>query len=819
MMCSALQRLDRIVRHVVFTTALALGATLLPVGAVFAVPLLDGNDDFKLMAWQGFEQAIDGAHAQGTVANDYAWSMAWFKGKLYVGTGQFSRDSSGLAGAGQIWAYTPGGADGASGTWSLAFESPGGVAGAREFGYRWMTTCTFRGTEYLFVSTAGPLQGNILYSADGRNFQPTSRSGFPVPTVGFRTAVCFTEPSGRTLLVTTPVGKAGTPATYDSDKSDNPVVLVNDDPTGGGAWRQYSPMRMGDNDNNVFFAMTAHRGWLYAGVYNEVTGAQLWRTRGCASIGTRGCTPSWIKVIDRGGGRPPLPSGEIANTGFADMIGYGDDLYVVLSRPALQLIAVTAELWRLRSDGTFEVLIGMPRNNVGSNPAVPANLYCGVPLEDIDGNGGANDCPPTTRRGAGFGDVGSAQTGYPDGVQYYFWRLYNYGFNAVSAPLGDDRLYMGTLQGPGGDASTFGFDLLATSNGVDWTTVSNNGIGNWQQQGMRSIAASPYGLFVGGTHFTVGYAGEIRGCDVWLGMPAPDGLAPATTISSPPSPTEGATVNSHSVGFAWAATDTPAPGSLPITYAYRLDPLEPAFSSFATATTKTYQALPNGAYTFFVIARDAAGNVEAAGAAPGAPNRRAFSVDAPDLPPSTTITTAPASPWPSGTAQFTWSGSDDLTPVGSLQYAWWLEPLQADPGTFAGTTTATYTGLANGAYTFHVKARDGAGNVGAEATRPLTVAIPPTPPAAPAPATAVLQAARIVRIAWTDVVAEQRYEIDRCVAGGRSCNFMPLVTNIAADTTMYNDALAAAGTYGYRVRACNANGCSSWVNTPLLAVP
>lgn len=804
--------LRRCIRLAVVCAAALLGAV-----PVSAAPLLDGNEDFKLLAWLGFEQAVDGAHPQGTVANDYAWSMAWFRGKLYVGTGQFSRTSLGLAGSGQIWAYTPGGADGASGSWSRVYESPGGVAGAREFGYRWMTTCKLRGTEYLFVSTAGPLQGNILYSADGVSFQPMTRAGFPVPTVGFRTTVCFTEASGRTMLVTTPVGKAGTPETYDSDRTDNPVVLVNDDPSGTTPWREYSPMGMGDPDNDVIFSMAAHGGWLYAGVYNDVGGAQLWRTRGCKF--TRACNPPWTKVIDRGGGRPPLPSGEIANTSFADIVGFGDDLYVVLSRPALQLIAVTAELWRLRSDATFEVLIGEPRRNVGSNAAVPANLHCGVPLEDIDGSGGANDCPPTSRRGAGFGNVGSAQSGYPEGNQYYFWRLYNYRHDPVSAPLGDDRLYMGTLQGPGGALSTYGFDLLASSDGANWTTVSSNGIGHWQQQGMRSIAASPYGLFVGGTHFTLGYDGEIRGCNVWLGAPPPDDVAPATTIASPPSPAEGAVVNTHSVTFAWSAADAPGAGSLPLTYAYRLDPLEPAFSPFAAATTKTYPGLPSGAYTFHVIARDAAGNTEAAGAAPGASNRRAFAVDAPDLPPSATITTAPGSPWPSSTAQFTWTGSDDVTPAAGLQYAWWLEPIQADPGTFAGTTAAAYPGLANGAYTFHVKARDGAGNVGAEATAAFTVALPPTPPAAPAPATAVLQAPRTVRIAWPDVAAESRYELDRCMVSGRLCNYAPLAANIPSNTTTFDDALAAAGKYGYRLRACNSNGCSVWVGTPQVTVP
>ncbi|HTQ00100.1 MAG TPA: hypothetical protein VMN56_12290 [Casimicrobiaceae bacterium] len=142
-----------------YLRCVGIAGCLVVVAAVAsAAQLLDGDEDFKLMASEGFTKAIDGPHPEGGTQNDYAWSMAWFKGKLYVGTGRFQANgASRVPTAAQIWAYTPGGADGASGTWALAFTAPQVVGVPREVGYRWMTQCSLHGRDYLFVSTIGPV--------------------------------------------------------------------------------------------------------------------------------------------------------------------------------------------------------------------------------------------------------------------------------------------------------------------------------------------------------------------------------------------------------------------------------------------------------------------------------------------------------------------------------------------------------------------------------------------------------------------------------------------------------------------------------------
>ena len=92
------------------------------------------------------------------------------------------------------------------------------------------------------------------------------------------------------------------------------------------------------------------------------------------------------------------------------------------------------------------------------------------------------------------------------------------------------------------------------------------------------------------------------------------------------------------------------------------------------------------------------------------------------IPPNTNITAGPTGTITVSTASFTWSGNDNITPTGSLVYATRLDPLEPDFSAFGSATTKSYSNLANGDYTFHVKARDQAGNEDSTpATRAFTV--------------------------------------------------------------------------------------------------
>ncbi len=75
-------------------------------------------------------------------------------------------------------------------------------------------------------------------------------------------------------------------------------------------------------------------------------------------------------------------------------------------------------------------------------------------------------------------------------------------------------------------------------------------------------------------------------------------------------------------------------------------------------------------------------------------------------PPETTILSGPTGTISDNWVGFSWTGSDDVTPVANLYYASRLDPVEPSFSTFQPGAMRTYSGLANGNYTFYVKAQD-----------------------------------------------------------------------------------------------------------------
>ncbi len=199
-----------------------------------------------------------------------------------------------------------------------------------------------------------------------------------------------------------------------------------------------------------------------------------------------------------------------------------------------------------------------------------------------------------------------------------------------------------------------------------------------------------------------------------LNYTSPDTTAPDTSIDSGPS----GTITVDSAAFTFSGTDdTSASGNL--TFSYYLDGYDFAYSSYGSSTTKSYSGLTDGGYTFYVKSKDEAGNIDPS------PASRSFTValPAPDsTAPDTSITSAPSGTISTTSATFTFSGSDDMTDGTNLVYSYYLQGVDSDFLAYTASTSVTYTGLANSDFTFHVRAKDEAGNVDASpASQSFTV--------------------------------------------------------------------------------------------------
>jgi hypothetical protein len=164
---------------------------------------------------------------------------------------------------------------------------------------------------------------------------------------------------------------------------------------------------------------------------------------------------------------------------------------------------------------------------------------------------------------------------------------------------------------------------------------------------------------------------------------------PNTTIggTKPANPTKSTTAS-------FAFTANPAAGA---SFECKLD-TEPAFT--ACSSPQAYTELDEGNHTFEVRA------VNSAGPDP-TPAVHQWRIDL--TPPTATILTQPSDPGPGNSAAFTYSSDE-----GGSTFQCSLVPL-GEPDSFSScpSTGRTYSNLADGEYTFEVRATDQAGNQGA----------------------------------------------------------------------------------------------------------
>lgn len=500
-------KLVKILNLSLFVTILisAIALVILPIQTHAALPLFGSN--FTKINENGF----------GDSKNSYPWSMEWFNGKLYVGTGRQILEARAFASnppnlnpypvivppnfweldlQGEIWEYTP-----ETDTWQIVFKSdlvqfpfPGGnQPTARDVGYR----CMIVYQDALYIPTTSFLPyipARILHTTDGVTFTPFAfNPGMPLPpnmTISsFRAIVEF---NGK--LYTTPVATDGggqqseIPVVFELVDIDTDNKIMNFQPV--------SPAGFNDPDNVTIFEMAVFNGYLYAGTGNGISGFQVWKTDAVGSPYV------WTKIITDGAYRGPRNEGVASMYPFKGCLyigsgiqGGGSDVGAGIFGPA--------ELLRLYPDDTWDIVCGTERDTPVGHKA------------------------PISGFPAGFGNLFTG----------YFWRMEEYGdvlylatfdnstmlaFNNMSNVLpeirdmvdrigGIDKVVM--LEG--------GFDLWGTMDGVIWYPITKNGFDNPCNYGGRTMKATPSGLFVGAANpFTQGALGFPGGAEVWLGQVA-----------------------------------------------------------------------------------------------------------------------------------------------------------------------------------------------------------------------------------------------------------------------------------------------------------
>ena len=473
------------------------------------------NGSFTGGPQHGFSQVA--SHGFGDPQNSYAFSMSWLEGRLYVGT---SRNILQLIKASppkfpasmdpwpvevpanvfdmdlraQIWAYDP-----ASGQWRQVYASPlvsrlGHAPAPRDIGYRCMAVVQGKSdrTPALYIATAASssrgVGAHILRYTPQSGVTVVSRPGFGNPEVTtFRTLVGF-----RSRLYTAPAGSGRA-----WNAADRPVVFESQDP-GSGRWVSVSEPHFGDAANEAMYCMAVFNDHLYCGTLNSTSGFQLWRSN-CA-----GNPPyAWERVLTDGAYRGNL------NQAVVSMCVFDSALYIGTGisnggYDRTRLIGPAAgEVIRLNPDDSWDLVAGTSR----STP-----------------NGFKY---PISGRGPGFGNPfagyiwsmaehrGSLYIGTFDSTVFLLWAD-----PKRAAESNHEHLLQQDLEKLARQRG--GFDLWRSENGRQWSCISQTGFDNLYNYGVRTMASTPAGLFVG-TANPFGPKVAVKNASGWQYYPNPRG--------------------------------------------------------------------------------------------------------------------------------------------------------------------------------------------------------------------------------------------------------------------------------------------------------
>jgi hypothetical protein len=490
----------------------------------------------------------------GDQANTEAWSMAWFNDKLYVGTGRevycvTNADAaieSGFPGLyppavgnctpdyhylplqAEIWQYTP-----QTDTWVRVFQSPNSltttsnagtpVATAREMGVRSLTivseptpagcgpapapACTlalYAGTVTsgaIFEtnhSVGGWAPPRILRSTDGVTWNPipqdptsflgmistAAESDQAFQNFGFRSGGQLTEGGVLYMQVGNYSGEgrviASLPGT-NPNSGDNNYQFVSPPAEDLPVW-----------------VLQSFNGYMYAATGNPVGAATdteygVWKTDGT------GAAPyTWTPVIDSNAG---YATGQIADYAISFQIfsdptgcpaqsgtvsgGAGGCLYVGTDYPP--------ELVRIHPDTTGQVPVNNPGGTLDTVDSW--DLVVGNPRTIPAGQPGAGQLV------APISGIGQS---FDNGFNYHFWRMGVGGLGLYMSTFDESADTYNTNGNAANWSQEYGTDLYLTPDGIHWTAVTKDGMGDGMNTGGRTFQETPFGLYWGTARPAVG---------------------------------------------------------------------------------------------------------------------------------------------------------------------------------------------------------------------------------------------------------------------------------------------------------------------------
>jgi hypothetical protein len=428
--------------------------------------------DFSLVAKSGFGDGV----------NAYAHSMAWFRNKLYVGTTRGNMalmrrrlpigmnpwptecplNPFDLGLNSEIWCCDP-----YKNEWKRVYKAPDiiGSHGKKiplSFGHRSMLVYD----DALHVTTWSPAAGPgplILRSDDGIHFTPICEAGLiGLPVTAIRSMVSF-----KGKLYTTPSGSRG----GNPNVGAHTIIYEAANPLKQD-WQPICDFGFGDAGNKTIFEMAAFGDHLYAGTLN-LEGFQIWRST------CEGEKPyKWEKIIEKGAYRGAENQCATSMYAFKGALYVGSGIQGGGVDTQNKIGPAASELLRIYENGNWDLLVGIERKT-------PQGIK--YPL-------------------SGWGP------GFDNWFAGYFWRMCEH----------ENWLYLSTFDWSGllpyAKRETWpqefcnvmndlgrefiikanaGFGLYRSYDGDNWIRVTNNGMNNPYNTGLRTMASTPFGLYLG----------------------------------------------------------------------------------------------------------------------------------------------------------------------------------------------------------------------------------------------------------------------------------------------------------------------------------